>query len=372
MHSTIPYQICTRCVMDTTDMDISFDEDGFCNHCTSAIEAKNTNRKFTEKLQEVIANIKAKGKNKDYDCVVGVSGGVDSCYIAYLCKQYGLRPLVVHVDNGWDTDISVKNIKNVVRKLDLDYESYVLDWQEFKEIQLGFLKSSIVDLEYPTDIAIAAALNVVAERHDIKYIISGSNNSSEGILPLTWGYHVQRDMKLYRHIVKKFSKLPLKKTPVSGLRNEFYIKFVKNIRTIYLLDYLDYDKEAVKKLMAENFEWHDYGGKHHESKITAFWQSYAMPVKYNMDYRRATLSSLIAADISTREDALQALEKLPYDIEKIKRDKEFVAKKYGISIAELEIYLNLPPKTYKDFPNNKAIVDFVRNLYVRLFPNKRL
>ena len=376
MSSSEKYQICKRCVMDTTDMDIVFDENGYCNHCFQAItiseHSVKNNERSQKMLDEVLQNIKAKGKNKKYDCLVGISGGVDSCYIAYLCKTNGLKPLLMHMDNGWDTEISVKNIKNVARNLDLDYVSYVLDWQEFREIQLGFLKSSIVDLEYPTDMAIAAALNETAVKYDIHYIISGCNSFSESILPLTWGYHVIRDMKIYKHIVNRYSKLPIKKVPVSGLLNEFYVKFIKNIRTIYLLNYVEYDKDVAKKILISQLHWEEYGGKHHESKITAFWQSYAMPVKYNMDYRRATLSSQIAAGITSREDAIEQLKKLPYNPETVEADKEFVAKKYNITVEELNSYLNLPPKTYKDFPNEKGLVDFVTKMYVKFFPNKRL
>ena len=376
MNNNRKYQICKRCVMDTTDMDITFDKNGYCNHCTHAIATNEYNEKNNERSQEqldiVLKNIKAKGRGQKYDCIVGISGGVDSCYIAYLCKINGLKPLLVHVDNGWDTEISVKNIKNIVRKLDLDYVSYVLNWQEFKEIQLGFLKSSIVDLEYPTDLAVLAALNKMATKYDIHYMISGCNTASEGILPLTWGYHVKRDIKIYKHIVKKFSTLPLKKVPVSGLLNEFYVKFIKNVRTIYLLNYIDYDKDEAKKLLIEQFQWEEYGGKHHESKITAFWQSYVMPVKYNMDYRRATLSSQIAAGITTRAGAMEELKELSYNPDTVNADKAFVAKKYNISVDELNSYLNLPPKTYKDFPNEKGVIDLVSKIYVKLFPNKRL
>ena len=376
MNKNTEYKICTRCVMDTTDMDISFDDNGYCNHCTHAIATNEYNEKNNERSQEkldlVLNNIKSKGKGQKYDCIVGISGGVDSCYIAYLCKTNGLKPLLVHMDNGWDTEISVKNIKNIARKLDLDYVSYVLDWQEFKEIQLGFLKSSIVDLEYPTDMAIIAALNKMATKYNIHYMISGSNNASEGILPLTWGYPVKRDMKIYKHIVKKFSKMPLKKVPVTGLLNEFYVKFIKNVRTIYLLNYIDYDKDKAKELLIEQFGWEEYGGKHHESKITAFWQSYVMPTKFNMDYRRATLSSQIAAGITTRADGLEELKNLPYNPATVDADKMFVAKKYNITVEELNSYLHLHPKTYKDFPNEKGLVDFVSKVYVKLFPDKRL
>ena len=368
----MPYKVCNRCVMDTTDMDIIFDDNGYCNHC---IDAKAANKKVGQSakmLEGVVNNIKRKGKNSKYDCVIGISGGVDSSYTAYVCKSHGLKPLLVHMDNGWDTEISVKNIKNLVKELNVDYVSYVLDWQEFKEVQLGFLKSSIVDLEYPTDMAIVASLNNIATKYGIKYIVSGSNQSSEQILPLTWGYHVRRDMRIYKYIVRNFSKLPLKKLPVSGLLNEFYIKFIKNIKTIYLLNYIDFDKEKAKTILKSMFDWEEYGGKHHESRITAFWQSYAMPVKYNMDYRKATLSSQIIAGMGTREEALETLKILPYNPSNIQADKEFIAKKYNISVVDLDYYLGLPPKTYKDFPNNKNLTDFIMKLYVKLFPNKRL
>ena len=189
--------------------------------------------------------------------------------------------------------------------------------------------------------AIAAALNKTAVKYNIHYIISGCNSFSESILPLTWGYHVKRDMKIYKHIVNTYSKLPIKKVPVSGLLNEFYVKFVKDIRTIYLLNYVEYDRDVAKKILISQLHWEDYGGKHHESKITAFWQSYAMPVKYKMDYRRATLSSQIAAGITSREDAIEQLKTLPYNPETLEANKEFIAKKYNITVEELNSYLNL-------------------------------
>lgn len=359
-------------------MDIVFDEKGQCNHCTTAMQNQTTRTtyipgKSEELLNNVVSNMKSKGKNSKYDCLVGISGGVDSCYVAYLCKTLGLRPLLLHMDNGWDSEISVQNIKNVAKKLDVDYFSYVLDWQEFREIQLAFLKSSSVDLEYPTDIAIFASINEIAKKHNIKYLISGGNGTSEGILPLTWGYHVKRDMKYYKAIVKQFSKVPLKKVPTESILGEIYNKFVKNIRTVYILSYVNYNKEEAKKLLQDQLGWQDYGGKHHESKITAFWQSYVMPTKFNMDYRRATYSSQICSGQITRTDAILKMESaLPYKPENVERDKQYVAKKYEITNEELDKYLSAPPKTYKDFSNNKNFVDFVMNTYKKIFAKGRV
>lgn len=205
--STKQYQQCTRCVMDTSDVDITFDAQGHCNHCTDYFNriAKQVYRgaESDAQLKQVLSNIKAAGKGKEYDCIIGVSGGIDSCYVAYIAKQMGLRPLLVHMDNGWNSEISVKNIKNVADKLGLDYQSYVLDWNEFKDLQLAFLKASVPEIETPTDIAIPAALHKIAAEYGVKYIISGGNYATEGILPKTWHYNA-KDFKYLNNIQKTF------------------------------------------------------------------------------------------------------------------------------------------------------------------------
>jgi N-acetyl sugar amidotransferase len=360
--------------MDTFDEFITFDDRGFCNHCEEFLQRSKGHRP-AENLEvqwvEILNNIKKKGRGREYDCLVGISGGVDSSYTAHLCKEWGLRVLLLHMDNGWDTDISVKNIKTMAERLGFDYVSYVLDWNEFREIQLGFLRSSIVDLEMPTDIAIVASIYQVAAKHGIQYIVSGGNSSAEGILPLQMGYHRYKDMKLYRHIVKNFSSVPLKQVPTIGFLGEIYYKFVKNIRTVYPLEYVPFDKDKAREFLMERYGWENYGGKHHESKITAFWQSYAMPVKYNMDYRRTTLSSQICSGQVSREEALHSLEGTPYDPSKVEEDKKYVAKKFGIPVQELEKYLSFPPKTYLDFPNQKNLIEFIYKTYGRLYKNKR-
>jgi N-acetyl sugar amidotransferase len=356
--------------MDTSDEDIIFDENGRCNHCKD-FEKVLAQPKFQsdskKQLDAMIEMVKAKGKNRKYDCLLGISGGVDSCYTVYLCKQWGLRPLVMHMDNGWNSEIAVGNVKKVVDKLGLDYVSYVLDWQEFREIQLAFLKSSIVDLEMPTDLAIPGSLYKTAVKYNIPFLISGGNYSGEGILPLTWGYHVLKDAKLYKHIVKKYSTKSLKKVPYVGLWQEIYYKFFKGIKNLYPLNYVEYNKDEAREFLKKEFGWQDYGGKHHESKITGFWQSYAMPVKYNMDYRRATLSSQIVSGQVSRGGALEKIKTLPYDPEKIETDKVYIAKKYNISLDEFNSYMNLPPKTYKDFPNQKELILKFYDWYRRIF-----
>lgn len=364
------YQICKRCVMDTSDEDIIFDEEGVCNHC-KCHEENLANYVFDEenaeaKLKDFIHKIQTKGKGKKYDCIVGISGGVDSCYVAYLCHKYDLKPLLVHMDNGWNSDIAVRNVKKIVDKLGLDYVSYVLDWSSFREVQLAFIKSSIVDIEMPTDLAIPASLYETAVKNDIKYIISGGNYTGEGILPLTWGYHVLKDTKLYKHILKTYSNDKSKKVPSIGLFSEAYYKFVKGVKTLYPLNITGYNKDEAREFLKKEFDWKDYGGKHHESKITGFWQSYAMPVKYNMDYRRATYSSQIISGQVSREEALLKLESLSYNPEKIEEDKAYIAKKFKISVDELNGYLEQKPKTYKDFPNQKDFIEKCYDLYRKM------
>jgi len=350
--------------MDTTDEDIIFDENGRCNHCKN-FEQTLEKIKIQKQNSDYISTLikKVKSKNKKCDCLVGISGGVDSCYTLYLCVKWGLKPLVIHMDNGWNSVIAVSNIKKIVNKLGVEYISYVLNWEEFREIQKAFLKSSIVDLEMPTDIAILASLYETAAKNKIKYIISGGNYSAEGILPLTWGYNVLKDIKIYKHIVKKYSDVKIKTVPVVGLWKEIYYKFFKQIKFIYPLNYIDYNKDQAKEFLKKEFDWQDYGGKHHESRITGFWQSYVMPVKYNMDYRRATLSSQIVSGQITREKALKFLENLSFNPEKIDSEKDYIAKKFGLTRQELDNYLNLPPKIYKDFPNQKKLILKMYEIY---------
>jgi hypothetical protein len=241
-----------------------------------------------------------------------------------------------------------------------------LDWEEFREIQLAFLKSSIVDLEMPTDIAIAACLHKTASKHGVKSIVSGGNYSSEGILPLRMGYHQYKDMRLYKHIVRKYGSRKIKTIPTMGLIGEMYFKILKGIKMYYPFNYLDYDKDKARVVLMENYGWQNYGGKHHESRITAFWQSYAMPIKYNMDYRRTTFASQICSGQLSRNEAIELLKPSPFNENKITDDKIYIAKKFGITLDELEHNLSLPPKTYTDFPNSASLIAFTHQLYRKI------
>lgn len=366
---TRKYQQCVRCVMDTSDPHIYFDGEGHCNYCNDYLKkkAQEIDKKYDpQKLERLVEEIKAKGKGKKYDCLLGISGGVDSCYVAYLLKSFGLRVLLVHMDNGWNSEEAVLNIKNIARILELDYESYVLDWEEFKDMQLAFLKASVIEAETPTDIAIMGALHRMAAKYGIRYIISGSNNATEGFLPKYWHYNA-KDTKYLEGVQKQFGTKRIKKFPGFGLLTEAYFKFIKGIKIIYILNYFDYNKPEAMELLQEKLNWRYYGGKHYESRYTKFVQSFLLPKKFDLDYRRATLSNQICEGKITREEAVEELKTLSYNPATIETDKEYVAKKLGISRKELEDIINLPPKSFKDYPNDEKRLEFFYRVYRRFF-----
>lgn len=364
------YQQCVRCVMDTTDPEIQFDENGICNHCTNFLkrreEIKAMKKLGPEHLQEIVQKIKKSGKNNKYDALLGISGGVDSCYVAYLLKKLGIRTLLVHMDNGWNSDDATLNIKTIAKKLNFDYESYVLDWEEFKDIQLAFLKASVVEAETPTDVAIQGALHKIAAKNGIKYIISGGNLATEGILPKMWHYNA-KDTRYFNYILKTFGTIKARKFPNFGFQVEMYYKLVKGIKIIYLLNYVDYNKGEAMKVLQEELGWKNYGGKHHESRFTKFVQSYLLPRKFNLDYRKATLSSQICAGETIREKAIEALKAPTFNEEDMEREKAYIAKKLSITKEELERIIDLPGKYYKEYPNDEKRLSFIYRTYKKYF-----
>ena len=273
------YQQCSRCVMDTSDPEIVFDGNGYCNHCNEFFEntTKRTylGKESDEQLDQIIEKVKEAGKNKRYDCILGVSGGIDSSYASYIVKQKGLRALCVHMDNGWNSEIAVKNIKSIAKKLGFDYQSYVLDWDEFKDLQLAFFKASVPEMETPTDIAIPAALHKIAGKYKIKYILMGGNFATEGILPKLWHYNA-KDVKYLKAINYQFGSGRIKSFPLFGYKNEMYYKLIKRVKIVYVLNYVPYSKKNAMKVLEEELNWKYYGGKHYESKYTAFVQSYIL------------------------------------------------------------------------------------------------
>lgn len=367
------YQQCLRCVMDTSDPEITFDTKGYCNHCTNYFEntAKDSylGVESDKILKKIIEKIKRTGRNKEYDCLLGISGGIDSAYVAYLLKGWGLRVLLVHLDNGWNSEMAVNNIKTVAEKSGFDYESYVLNWEEFRDLQLAFLKASVIEAETPTDIAIPGALHQMAAKYGIKYIISGGNIATEGILPRSWHYDA-KDTRYIKAVQQKFGSRKLTTFPTFGYWKEIYYKFVKGIRIVYVLNLTPYSKDNAMEILEKEFNWKRYGGKHHESKFTAFVQSYLLPVKFDLDYRKATLSTQICAGEVTREQALEELSHIPFNPEQIKYDIEYICKKLNIPEEYFGSILNTPPKTYRDYPNNEKRLKFIYSIYKKVFQKK--
>lgn len=346
------YRMCKRCVMDTSDPEITFDENGVCNHCHTYDRLVRDyvvdGEAGREKLEQLAAKIRVDGKGKPYDCVIGVSGGVDSTYVAYLVKKLGLRPLAIHLDNGWDSELAVKNIEETLKRLGIDLYTEVLDWEEFRDLQSAFLKASTPDSEIPTDHAIVAILGNMAAKQGIKYIIIGNNVRTETHLPRAWSQG-HFDWKYIRELHKRFGTRPLKTFPHFGFFT-YYFRMITQQR-IEILNYVGYNKKEALRVLQDELGWRYYGGKHYESIYTRFYQGYILPEKFGYDKRRCHLSSLICSGEVTREQALEELSIPTYSPSMQEEDREYVAKKLGFSDEEFTTMMNAPKKSYWDYPS---------------------
>lgn len=364
---TRQYQICSRCIMDTSDENIIFDETGVCNHCLNY--DKNVVKKLlssSEKKQEltqIVKEIHEIGKEQEYDCLIGLSGGVDSSYLAYCVKDLGLRPLAVHLDNGWNSELAVKNIENIVKTLDIDLFTYVIDWEEFKDLQLAFLKASVIDIEMLTDNAIIVILDRIARERNIKYFLSGTNFATESIMPDTWYFPTKHDSKNIISIHKKYGTIKkLNSYPLFSFPEYIRYTYYSDIKTVPILDYLEYDKALAMQLLKDKLEWKDYGGKHWESKFTHFYQVYILPVKFKVDKRRAHLSSLILSHQLSRLKALEIISEEMYDHGRLQEDIEYVRKKFDLSQIEFNALMMAAPKSHLAYPSYTNYQNKVRKL----------
>lgn len=359
--------MCAKTVMDNSDPDIVFDEEGVCNwyHDYHRLRAAQPDGAERERLlQETIAKIKAAGEGQQYDCLVGLSGGVDSSYVAYLAKQWGLRPLVLHFDNGWNDELAVANIELIVKKLDFRLQTFVMNWPEFRDLQRSYFKASVVDLDVPTDHMIFGALHKIADQHNIKYILSGTNFATEWLLPPAW-FYPKADLHNLMGIHKAFGERPLKALPKLGIWQRLYYQRVKKIEDIRVLELVPYSKTAAKALLMKDFGWQDYGGKHYESVFTRFYQGYILPTKFGVDKRKAHLSNLILNGEITRDEALAELALPTDDPVRQKADKRYVAKKLGWTEAEFDAVLAAPPRRHEEFGTEAGQVRWVE-LTIRL------
>jgi len=351
------YQICSRCVMDTTDPEIEFDEHGVCNHCRKFDETIKpiwpSLEGDQEKLDAMIQTVKSYGKGKRYDCIIGLSGGVDSSYLAVKVAEWGLRPLVVHVDAGWNSELAVMNIEQICRRLGFDLVTHVVDWEEMRDMQVAFLRSNLANQDVPQDHVFFAALYGYAEKAGIKYVINGSNFATESILPATWGYDAM-DATHVKSIHARFGSRPRGDFPIVSFF-DLYVKypFILKMEVLRPLNLLPYNKEEAIRILEKDYGWRYYGGKHYESRWTRFFQAYYLPYKFGYDKRKAHLSSLVVSGQMSRSDALVALKAPLYDPRLLVEDKIFIAKKLRLSISDFEALINQPVHHFSEFPNHQ-------------------
>ena len=346
------YRLCSRCVMDTTDPDIRFDADGVCNHCHEydrrVREEVFTGEDGRRRLQAIAEKIKRHGAGNQYDCVIGVSGGVDSTFVAYKVKQLGLRPLAVHLDNGWDSELAVSNIHKTLETLGIDLYTHVIDWEEFRDLQVAFLRASTPDSEIPSDHAIVSLMYQMAEKTNVPYVIIGRNVRTETHMAPAWSMG-HFDWKYIRSVHEQFGTVPLKTFPHRTRLQE--LRYREKQRWVSILNYVDYVKKDAMDILQREIGFAYYGSKHYESIYTRFFQGYILPRKFGYDKRKGHLSSLICSGEMTREEALQELEKPPYPLDVQEADRVYVIKKLGLTEDEFERIMKLPKKTIFDYPS---------------------
>ena len=360
-------QICSRCVMDDTASPIEFDAEGVCNYCKEH-EAKvllipASRSDASTQLAAIVNKIKSNSRS-DYDCIVGLSGGVDSSYVAYQAVKLGLKPLAVHFDNGWNSELAVQNIENIVKKLNLDLMTYVIDWQEFRDIQRSFFMADVIDIEMVTDHAIFAAMFKIARQQKIGYILSGTNAATESIMPKTW-QHFKFDLLNLKSIHKRFGTTKIRNFPTISIWKMAWLKLSGQIQSIAILNYFNYSKSEAMQLLQSELSWLYYGGKHHESIFTKFYQSYILPEKFGIDKRRIHLSDLILNGEIERSDALKELEIPIYNPAELDQDKKYVLKKLGFSELDFAEYIKRKPISHYKYPSYAKLADRLVSFYKR-------
>jgi N-acetyl sugar amidotransferase len=358
-----PYRACANCIMDTSDSNISFDSRGWCDYCnnyfTNIVPHWHPGERGEAELAPMIEQIKRDGKGRDHDCLIGISGGVDSSYLTYLAKaKFGLRPLLFHVDAGWNSQQAVNNIEKLVDGLNVDLHTEVVDWPEMRDLQLAFFKAGVPHLDTPQDHCFFAGLYNFAANQGFKYILTGANYSTECVRePLEWHYHAS-DIKQLRDIHRRFGTRPLKSFPLAGIaKYKIYYRFFKGVRVVKPLNHVNFIKEDAMQELVDKFGWQKYAHKHHESRFTRFYEAYWLPKKFGYDKRRAHFSSLILTGQLTREQALERIQIPAYDPETVSQDFEYISTKLGITVPQLQEMMDGPNHSYKDYANSMAFMN---------------
>ena len=356
------YQICNKTVMDTSDQSISFDKNGVSNHYWDY--QKNIKNIFhdknllTEDFNKKIESIKFNGRNKEFDSILGLSGGMDSSYMLHkMVREYGLKPLVFHVDGGWNTQIAVNNIKNMVKKLNLELFTEVIDWNEMRNFQIAMFKSGLPYLDIPQDMAFAAVLYKFAEKYKIKTILNGGNIVTESVMRPFELIYYGGDMTLIKDVLEQYCPCNLNNFPfISVLYKRIFLKYFKNIRLFKPLNYLNYNRTKAIRELRDNYNWMPYSQKHFESRFTRFYEGYWLISRYGFDMRRVEFSSLILSNQMNRESAIKILETPPLDSNQIKEDREYICTKLDITEKELNSFHDLPKKYFFNYKNNYSVL----------------
>lgn len=364
------YKICSRCIMDTTsDPDLILDENGVCNYCHAYDNAvkkiEYQRKKGTKYLETIFDKIKKEGKGKEYDCLLGISGGVDSSYMAYLAKQYDLRVLAVHVDAGWNSELAVQNIQSMCSKLGYDLHTVVIDWPTMKELQRAYMFSGMANLDVPQDHCFFSATNQMLKKFHLKYVLQGFNYATEGILSTAFQYSCEdwTNIKgIYqrcgRGVIKNLAKYPHE----NFLKHYVQIGELKYVKTVNPLNYIDYSKKMAIDVLEKEFGWKYYGGKHYESRFTKFFQETYLPQRYGWNKRRDHIASLIVGGEMSREEGLKEIASSPSTAEQMEEDRKYVLKKLDISEEEWRAIMSSPYKTEDDYPNIKRLLQVCSNI----------
>ncbi len=369
-------KICNKCICDSTITEIEFDKNNICSYCNKFIPILEKKRQSNKNLQEFNEQInkirKSRGK---YNCLIGVSGGVDSSYLVHLAKKYSLKPLLVHFDNGWNSELAVSNIKKIAEKNNFDLQTYVVNWKEFKDIQRSFIKSGVIDIELVTDHAIFANLFKTAKKNNIKYILSGTNIFTEHAMPRSWIWR-KTDFRNIKSIHKKYGRIKIKTYPRMNLLTWYISKYFNfGVKTLELLNLIDYKKNKSIKELNEVYNWKNYEEKHYESFFTKFYQSYILPKKFNIDKRIVHYSCLIRNSEINREEALETYNKNKFDPKNegsFYDDIKYFCKKLDFDLNEFEKIMEEKPVSHFEFDNSEKIFQFLKKLYISINEKKNI